>query len=340
MQNVRVGARNKGLDFLKYVCAFLVICIHTDFPGQVYADALARIAVPVFFMITGFYYTDIQNRGKQKSQIKKILTIALLSNLLYMGWEFVTEGLLTGTPLQTLRSWMDAEKWFRFLVLNDSPFCSRLWYLGALLYVLVLAAMLEKAGLLRKLYILIPVLLVGNLVLGNYSAAIWGRTLPLAYSRNFLLAGLPCFLLGDWLRQNFHKIKCPNGVLVAVALAAGVLTLLEREWLAHHFATFNKDLYASTMIAATAVFVLVNRNAAWFEHGVLSKIALWGRDLSLGIYIYNRLVRIVLYKAIEILTRDLPQVEAVLQALSPVIVLAAASVLVVCMNRIKGRIGK
>ena len=50
--------RNYGLDTLKLICAMLVICIHTPFPndfGQ-YVMVISRIAVPIFLMITGFYY--------------------------------------------------------------------------------------------------------------------------------------------------------------------------------------------------------------------------------------------------------------------------------------------
>lgn len=329
-----------GLDFLKYVCAFLVICIHTDFPGKPYVDALARIAVPVFFMITGFHYVDIQNRNRQNAQIKKILTITLLANLLYMVWELFSQWIASGSLTQTVLEWIVIEKWIHFVFLNESPFCSRLWYLGALLYVLVIAKLTEKAGLLRKLYFLIPILLGVNLVLGNYSVAIFGEALPLVYSRNFLFIGLPCFLLGDWLRQYRHKLKCGSVMLAVIMLVGAAVTLVEREWLERTFECYNRDFYLSTIFVAVSVFLLVNDHAQLFSHGLLSKIAAWGRDLSLGIYIYNRLVRIVMYKVIEVLTKNLPQVEAVLQALSPLLVLVATSVLVVCLNWVKKRLVK
>lgn len=55
-----------GYDILKFVCAFFIVCIYTSFPGVVgeYFIALTRIAVPIFFMITGFYHTDIVQRGR------------------------------------------------------------------------------------------------------------------------------------------------------------------------------------------------------------------------------------------------------------------------------------
>lgn len=54
--------RNIGLDVLKCICAFFVITIHCKripgFAGEV-LTALNRTAVPVFFMVTGYFYQRI-----------------------------------------------------------------------------------------------------------------------------------------------------------------------------------------------------------------------------------------------------------------------------------------
>lgn len=56
--------RRKGIDILKCLCAFLVVCIHAPFPGIIgeYFIALARIAVPTFFMISGYFFEDQMKR--------------------------------------------------------------------------------------------------------------------------------------------------------------------------------------------------------------------------------------------------------------------------------------
>ncbi len=53
--------RYDGLDVLKCICAFLVVCIHAAFLGDVgkIVEVIARIAVPIFFMITGFFYLTL-----------------------------------------------------------------------------------------------------------------------------------------------------------------------------------------------------------------------------------------------------------------------------------------
>ena len=57
-------SRADNIDILKATCAFLIVCIHVPFPGVIgkYFTALTRIAVPVFFMITGYFYFDVEEK--------------------------------------------------------------------------------------------------------------------------------------------------------------------------------------------------------------------------------------------------------------------------------------
>ena len=67
--------RQNNIDILKAICAFYIVCIHVPFPGIVgeYLTQLTRIAVPIFFMITGYFYADIVNKRGVIRQIKKII---------------------------------------------------------------------------------------------------------------------------------------------------------------------------------------------------------------------------------------------------------------------------
>ena len=51
--------RKIGLDVLKCIAAFLVVCIHASFYDKFgdYFTAISRMAVPIFFIITGYFYT-------------------------------------------------------------------------------------------------------------------------------------------------------------------------------------------------------------------------------------------------------------------------------------------
>lgn len=314
--------RNTGFDVLKFLCAFLVICIHTDYYGKEFVVPIARAAVPVFFMITGYFHATILQSGKQSHQLRKIGLITLLANLLYMLWEMLTG---PGSIADTLHSWWDAEVWLRFLLLNESPFRSHLWYLGALLYVLVIVEKANKRGLRGKLYRLIPVLLMCNLVLGNYAGLLLGKEIPLEFSRNYLFLGLPCFLLGDLLYRNRDAKQMSNLRLTVLLLSAVILTYAEKSLLCHTGTYGNQDFFLGTIFVSYSLFCLVRNNPQVFEHRFLKRVGRWGRELSLGLYIFNVIIRTVVMKGIGIAAVQLPWLQKLSDHIAPLIMLLATS---------------
>lgn len=317
--------RNNGFDFLKLVCAFLIICIHTEYSAVEYVKPAARIAVPIFFMITGYFYASVCKAGRQTAQIRKIFTISVVANLIYFFWSVLT-GL--GSLAETVEGWLDMKLWLRFLLLNESPFRSHLWYLGAVLYVLLLMLALEKLRVpARRLYPLIPVLLGVNLALGNYSLLLFKTNIDLVYSRNFLFIGLPCFLLGDLIHSGrFTRVSNPR--LWLMFICSILLTQVERILLTHSRILGNADFFIGTIFAAYAAFLLVRNNPHWFQSKGALAIAWMGRELSLGLYILNTIVRTIVSKGIGIIGAKVPVIETLCFHTMPLVMLIATSSLV------------
>ena len=275
--------RNVGIDLLKYLCAFLVICLHSDFYGKTYVDTIARIAVPLFFMITGYYYTILKENNKIFSQMKKIFILMLTTNLFY-------------TVIDVIRSkksyapFCNFTAFFRFLLLNERPIWSHLWYLGALLYGLLLIYISDKLSLRKKMYFFIPILLCINLILGNYSTVIFGHALPIAYSRNFLFMALPFLLLGDCLYQFRSKLKTKNSFLFLALILSVIFTFAEQGLLLHFNAYDNRDFFLGTTLTVVSIFLLTLQNSHLFSSSFSLKISCLGKYLSLGIYILHPLI--------------------------------------------------
>ena len=332
---IKIRSRNHGLDLLKYLCAFLVVCTHMSYLGKEWLEPLTRFAVPVFFMITGYFYEATRSRGRELAQIRKILKLTVLSNILFFLWS-VLWTVIQGQPLTTyFRSLADVKVWLDFLLLNDAPFSGHLWYLSALLYVLVLVWLFEKKWDRKKLYPLIPLLLAANLLLGTYAYPLFGLTLPRIYSRNFLFAGLPFFLLGDYFSTRTPKLSTP--VLAVTAILAAVGTHLENTWLLSGDQLVNKDLFVSTIFLTASLFLLTLRHADVFERRVPAALSRFAAPLTVYIYVFHPIIDAFTSKAVEIIGHFLPLISRAYLYCSPVIVFIACTVFAWVVSKRKGK---
>lgn len=338
-----MNVRNKGLDCLKCLCAFLVVCVHKRFPGEVgmYITALARMAVPVFFMITGYFYSQTAARQGEKRQIIKILKLVVISNLFYCLWSgfiSVTQG--GKTFGEYLSAVINKQTLFEFAVLNESPFRGHLWYLSALLYVLVIVLCVHKAGKTgrKALYCLIPVLLLADLIFGKYSVAILGKKIPYIYVRNFLCVGLPYFCIGDYIRQRELSGKSGKRNLVLLGGMIPVFwmtTLAERFLLRYYKVNAPREHYISTTFLAVAAFLF------FLEYGKRNrggKIFHWtaaiGLRYSLMIYLIHP--AIVTYFHLLVKKKYFPLAAKVYLTAPPVFIFLAALIFAVCFYWITG----
>ena len=72
----------------------------------------------------------------------------------------------------------NAKEWIDFIVLNENPFGFHLWYLGAYLYVLLIVGFVDKYDKWNYLFMLIPILLAGDLIFGKYSLLLLNKEYP------------------------------------------------------------------------------------------------------------------------------------------------------------------
>ena len=293
------GERYNGLDILKSICAFLIVSIHVPFPGEggEYFLSLTRMAVPVFFMITGFFYDSVRKRGHVKAQINNVFRLFLIANLLYFGWGAVNAA-VEGSMEIFLQENFGIRKLLRFVLLNEALFSSHLWYLGALLYVLVIRAVLDKylpQSSEKILYALTPVLLIGDLMFGKYSLVVFGRTFPHVLVRNFLFVGIPYFSIGCYLYKMRERISIRREWNILLILLFACTTLLERYLLVRAGLNAARDHYISSTFLAAAVFILF-MDGEW-DRSWAAPLEKIGREYSAFIYIIHPLLLQIIEKA-------------------------------------------
>ena len=168
MQKSDVPHQTKAIhvfDMVKFICALLVIAIHTA-PLEPYSaiadfylcDVLARIAVPVFFGIAGFLFAQKLNLLRA---IQRIL-------LLYLGWSMVY--LVIQIPQWYHSGWWGIhviKDYLSALILKGSYY--HLWYLLATFYAYPLLYGALKKFSSAGIWITVAVLWMGECLTYSYS---------------------------------------------------------------------------------------------------------------------------------------------------------------------------
>ncbi len=317
--------RIASLDILKYIACFFVINIHMDIPTYLLniIQPLLTTAVPVFFMITGFFYESVVESGSEKRQLKKIAILTLVANLIHILWCCFKLIINRKSILILLTEVLNLEALLNLFVFNQPIWRTSIWYINALLIVLVLIYIVRKWVDPQKLYLLIPVLLVLNLVLGTYSFILPGNEhILLCYSRNFLLCGIPYFLLGNYVSSKKQSICKLFGKWQCVVLfwIVGCFEL----WILNYFGLLqHNDHLASSFFLALSLFCVFAKNNS-FVGKFSEKISIWGRKYSFAIYVAHSIIIEIFYKIVY-KASVVPFVIDIFSYIGPILVLIAST---------------
>lgn len=335
--------RNSGIDILKTICILFVIVLHTELLSSIFGinfEPLCRFATPMFFVITGYYYNNTVNLRKTTVQIKRVIFLILVANaviiLLNVIYCFCSKTSVTEWVL----SIFSKKKIFDFLVFNSSIITGHfmsyhLWYLYALLYVLIIAGIIRKLGMFKVLYFLTPVLLAGGLIVECFSKQIFGVDFTAShgycYYRNFLTIGIPYFCIGNLIRLYGKKIKLKNGIFLILSAIFWVLSVLENRIAATMLNISSMDFFISTPLCVVCIFILFNNcfqnknlNNLWFFVSAI------GRNCVVWIYIFHL--------PILVLVQDrLPKTNSIFadKALVTVITLALSLIIAALTDKIQ-----
>ncbi len=211
----RMNHRNPSLDLLKIVLALFVLGIHCNFLRDHHqlisfltVDGLFRLAVPVFFIINGYYFKKNVEKGEIKPWIKRIL-------VLYLIWMIIYSPMLMRIPNA------------KYILLYVFVGFYHLWYINSLLLSGVIIFNLKRMNTSMMLVAALLLFLIGVIIqyLGNYHFFVNGQldqlTNNLPIYRNFVFTGLPFFSIGylihkyHWNKKISKKLNVP---LIVVAL--------------------------------------------------------------------------------------------------------------------------
>ena len=248
---------NHSLNFIKVISLFAVICIHCllfeiGTEGLV-IDALARFAVPIFFMLAGFFSfynnDDAKAYTTYKRRINKLIKILVIGSILYfvgmvyLQWDW-------------LLSVLNLDALFGLIIFDITPFGYHLWFIQALIYCYILFCLLIRFQVKPNiLYKFIPISLLACLFIGECCTKA-GFEFTFEYYRNFLLMGLPFFTLGYLIhdKKDILMENTSNSFLIAFAIFGFLLTFLEV------LVVGKLDIFCGSIISSVCIFLWCVKN--------------------------------------------------------------------------------
>ncbi len=288
--------REYGLDIVKLFCSFLVVYIHAGNDEGI-LNSLSAVAVPAFFIISGYLYDKvIVSEKKRRRQICRISTLACVWMILYFIWFAILLSLSEGVSLwETIKNNVSIVRVLKLVLLNAPSMGYHLWYMFALLYVLIILYIIDCCFLEKFLYILAVGLLIAGIVM---PWLFWRFGIPFRVElvRNFLFEGLPLFIIGRILNKKFsdvviavngyNKGKSKKVVLVVVFFILsidGILFLLWEEHICNIRGV--TSLFCGSYIVGVLLVALAVALNGWISKKKLFRfLAAWD---TTGIYIIH-----------------------------------------------------
>lgn len=247
--------RYAGIDWMRFIAAFLIVAIHTSplASKSITADfvltrVIARVAVPFFFMTSGFFLISKYGRAdKLKSFLKRTAVIYGAAILLYI-------------PVNIYNGYFAYDNMLPKLakdLIFDGTFY-HLWYLPASMLGAVIAwYAVKRLGFKKAIIITSALYIIG--MLGNSWYTLVSQIPPVKgfygmlsqisdYTRNGIFFAPVFMVLGGWLAERSYKEQEASFRRDAVCFAVSFAFMLAEALLLRSYAAskielpMNKDL--------------------------------------------------------------------------------------------------
>ncbi len=290
--------RNYGvLDIAKFISALLVIAIHcapfyqvNETWNFVYVQIIARLAVPFFFMASGWLFfqkLDIQKGAKDEGNLHVLKRYWLRILKLYLVWSALYLPLLIASWIKGGFGFSACIRFLRDFLFNGTFY--HLWFLPALLlgilivYILIMkykrrsalciCFILYMLGMLINVYgselINVPLL---NSLLSLYESVLVTARNGIFFAPLYLLLG---FFAQDFINNKFKKQALGAFLISFIALCA--------EAFLYRYLHMMNDLTSMYFcLVPTVFFLFIYLLQLSFNGNV---ITLYLRKLSLLIYV-------------------------------------------------------
>lgn len=302
---MEVKKRNNLIDALKCLACLAVVFLH--FPTEEYGrrfvflqTAIGRCGVPLFFMISGYFFSL---KSKEKQQ-QGFLLGALRMAIYYVIYEVllyfidVLVQLLMGREKIFNDIELGGKNIIKFLLCNEPFYADHLWYILAYMYCLLIFyfAIKFRHGT-KVIAVLTPFLLAGYHLLGRYSQIFLNRSFDECFARNYFFAAIPMFAIGYFLNRIKAPSKTEGGMIVFIIVAFLCLHFESMSFFRTSFIDGGRNNYLFNLILAFLIIKLVTTTDKNISTD--NPLAVIGRKYSLYIYLFqyavSRILKVFIY---------------------------------------------
>lgn len=264
--------RNLSIDVLKIVLAFFVVFLHMNFLKEshptlsyILVNGLFRIGVPVFLVITGFYFYHIDNAKKLKKWLFRTFLLYAIWMVIYISY------------------WKDNDQIWLTIIFGYH----HLWYLIGTFFSGTLLYFLRNQSSVKLIITAVSLFLMGYVVqvFGNahYFEGEQDSVLnTYLYYRNFLFVCFPFLTIGfliNRLNFNLEKYKYAN-VLVIFSI---LLVVAEAYFNHKNISNESTDILFSLIFASPILFLYCQKMYVKTSSKILA-------NLSTAIYVVHPLI--------------------------------------------------
>ena len=293
------------MDHIKLLAAYFVVFIHSLFPGNygVAVKAIARFAVPFFFLCSGFFLYG----NKPESIIKKalhILKLFLVTAAVYLVSAVVLFAIQRDFDglSDYLYSLIRPRAIVQFLLFNECAVAGHLWYMAAMFYVYIIYYFIEKLKIPDSVTAVSAIVLLVLHLLIWHILLTYKITESTFFVRNFLLIGFPFVTIGRMMKKHLDQLpRLKLWAVLLLLIVGSACSLLSR------FTFGNKSVPFGAIVCALTL-MLVSITGKQSQKPRLINAGIY----STYIYLYHPLVITVYSGALSVLgvtDRPLPYLE-------------------------------
>lgn len=257
--------RNLRIDYFRIVLSLLVITPHvqplfdeTSLTGWLISNGIARIAVPCFFIISGYFlHLRIDDKKTLQKYLYHILIVYIVWSIIYFPTYFQT---------------VEPRSIITFALMGYY----HLWFLPALILGILLLLILKKFT--KNSYILLIIGIILYLV--GYTMENIG--LPYRSFYNGVFFGYPFIIIGYFLRDKNSTDRIEAKYIYLITIIS-IITLLIESYFGYRIEMYH-NIFISLYILCPALFICILKGSKY----TISKD--YAAKLASGIYYVHILV--------------------------------------------------